>query len=157
MTVDKDQLQKQLTERATELDVPGVAVGVYHDGTEQHVFHGVTSIENPLPDDENTLFQFGSTGKTYTATAMMRLVDRGLVDLAAPVRTYVPELRLKDEDVARTVTVLHLFNHTAGWQGDLFEDTGEGDDTLARYVERMATIEQVTPLGSVVSYNNASL
>jgi len=157
MTVDKDQLQKQLTERATELEVPGVAVGVYHDGVEQHVFHGVTSVENPLPVDENTLFQFGSTGKTYTATAMLRLVDRGLVDLSAPVRNYVPELLLKDEDVARTVTVLHLFNHTAGWQGDLFEDTGEGDDTLARYVERMATIEQVTPLGSVVSYNNASL
>jgi CubicO group peptidase (beta-lactamase class C family) len=157
MSVDKDQLQKQLSEGAEALDVPGVAVGVYLDGTEDHVFHGITSVENPLPVDENTLFQFGSTGKTYTATAMMRLVDRGLVDLAAPVRTYVPELRLKDEAVAREVTVLQLFNHTAGWQGDYFVDTGEGDDTLARYVEKMAELEQVTPLGSVVSYNNASL
>jgi CubicO group peptidase (beta-lactamase class C family) len=157
MSVDKDQLQKQLTERATELEVPGVAVGVYHDGAEHHAFHGVTSIENPLPVEENTLFQFGSTGKTYTATAMLRLVDRGLVDLDAPVRTYVPELRLKDEAVARDVTVLQLFNHTAGWQGDFFENTGDGDDTLARYVEKMASLEQVSPLGSVVSYNNASL
>ena len=41
--------------------------------------------------------------------------------------------------------------------GDLFENTGEGDDALDRYVARMATIEQVTPLGSTVSYNNASL
>ena len=43
-----------------------------------------TSIENPLPVDEHTLFQFGSTGKTFTATAMMRLVEQGLVDLDAP-------------------------------------------------------------------------
>jgi CubicO group peptidase (beta-lactamase class C family) len=73
------------------------------------------------------------------------------------VRTYVPELKLKDEQVARDVTLLQLLNHTAGWDGDLFEDTGEGDDALDRYVARMATIEQVTPLGSTVSYNNASL
>jgi CubicO group peptidase (beta-lactamase class C family) len=79
------------------------------------------------------------------------------MDLAAPVRTYVPELTLKDEQVARDVTILQLLNHTAGWDGDLFENTGEGDDALPRYVERMATIEQVTPLGSTVSYNNASL
>ena len=42
-----------------------------------------------------TLFQFGSTGKTYTATAMMRLAEQGKVDLDAPVSTYLPELALK--------------------------------------------------------------
>ena len=74
-----------------------------------------------------------------------------------PVRTYLPELTLQDEDVARNVTVLQLLNHTAGWSGDVFETTGDGDDALARYVERMAGVEQVTPLGATVSYNNASL
>jgi CubicO group peptidase (beta-lactamase class C family) len=87
----------------------------------------------------------------------MRLVEQGTIDLASPVRTYVPELRLKDEQVAHDVAVLQLLNHTGGWDGDLFEDTGEGDDALERYVARMATIEQVTPLGFTVSYNNASL
>ena len=137
--------------------VPGVAVGVYHDGVEHYAFHGVTSIENPLPVDQETLFQFGSTGKTFTATALLRLVEQGRVELEAPVRRYVPELRLKDEDTARGVTVLHLLNHTAGWAGDALDDTGDGDDALARFVERMAELEQVTPLGKVVSYNNASL
>jgi CubicO group peptidase (beta-lactamase class C family) len=150
-------LQEKLTEIAEGLQVPGVAVGVLVDGREEYAFHGVTSIENPLPVNGDTLFQFGSTGKTFTATAMMRLVEQGRVDLDVPVRTYVPELRLQDEDVARTVTVFHLFNHTAGWEGDLMEDMGGGDDALAKYVERMATIKQVTPLGEAVSYNNASL
>ncbi|MGH2685671.1 MAG: serine hydrolase domain-containing protein, partial [Actinomycetota bacterium] len=120
-------------------------------------FHGVTSVENPLAVDESTLFQFGSTGKTFTATAIMCLVDQGRVQLDARVRTYVPELRLEDESVAEEVTILHLLNHTAGWSGDLMEKTGEGDDALARYVEKMADLEQVTPLGTAVSYNNASL
>lgn len=155
--MDEKQLQEQLTELAERLAVPGVAVGVYIDGAEHYAFHGVTSIENPLPVDEHTLFQFGSTGKTFTATAIMRLVEQGKIDLEAPVRTYVPELRLRDESVAERVTVLQLLNHTAGWEGDLFQGTGDGDDALARYVEKMADLQQVAPLGASVSYNNASL
>ena len=150
-------LQQKVTELADQLQVPGVAVGILHDGEDSYAFHGVTSTENPLPVDADTLFQFGSTGKTFTATALLRLVEQGKVDLDAPVQTYIPEFRLKDEEVARTVTVLQLLNHTAGWEGDLMEDMGAGDDALTRYIERMATIEQVTPPGATVSYNNASL
>jgi CubicO group peptidase (beta-lactamase class C family) len=157
MGSDQRALQDWVAEAAERLEVPGVAVGVYHDGEEHYAFAGVTSLENPLPVDEDTLFQFGSTGKTFTATAIMRLVDQGLVDLDATVRTYLPELVLSDESVAGAVTVLQLLNHTAGWSGDVFDNTGDGDDALARYVELMADVEQVTPLGSTVSYNNASL
>src|SRR5213075_785583 len=101
--------------------------------------------------------QFGSTGKTYTATAMLRLVEDGSVDLDAPVRKYVPELTLQDADVAARVTVIQLFNHTAGWEGDMMDNTGDGDDALEKYVARMERLQQVSPLGTTVSYNNASL
>jgi len=151
------ELQKKLSELAEELEVTGVSVGVLFDGEERYAYHGVTSVENPLPVDENTLFQFGSTGKTFTATAMMRLVEAGQVDLDAPVRTYLPEFKLKDEQVAANVTVKQLFNHTAGWQGDLMDQTGDGDDALDKYVAMMERLEQVSPLGETVSYNNASL
>ena len=150
-------LQDFLTEKARELNVPGAAAGVIVDGQEQTAFTGVTSVENPLEVNADTLFQFGSTGKTYTATAMMRLVEQGKVDLDAPVRKYVPELQLKDAEAAENVTVLELFNHTAGWQGDAIKDTGDGDDALTKYVADMVNLEQVTPLGATVSYNNASL
>lgn len=156
MTTEKE-LQASLDEMASGLEVPGVSVGVYVDGEEQYAYHGVTSIENPLAVDENTLFQFGSTAKTFTATGIMLLVEQGKVDLDAPVRTYVPELKLKDESVAEKVTVLQLLNHTAGWQGDRFDDTGEGDDAIEKFVAEMATLDQVLPLGAAVSYNNASL
>lgn len=155
--MDESGFAKYVQELAEGLGVPGVSAGVLIDGEEHYAYAGVTSVDNPLPVDESTLFQFGSTGKTLTATAMMRLVDQGKVDLDEPVRTYVPELQLADEAVAEKVTVLQLFNHTAGWEGDLMDDTGEGDNTLEKYVARMATIKQVSPLGSSVSYNNASL
>lgn len=142
---------------ADELGIPGVAVGVLAGEETIVACHGVTSVDNPLPVDESTLFQFGSTGKTYTAVALLRLVERGDIELEAPVRRYVPDLRLRDEGVAERVTVLQLLNHTAGWDGDWFADTGGGDDALARFVTEMARLEQVSPPGEMVSYNNASL
>ena len=153
-----NRLQEIVTEHAERIGVPGVAAGVFIDGREEYAFHGVTSVENPLPVDENTLFQFGSTGKTFTGTAIMRLVEAGKIDLAAPVRRYVPELVLSDEAAAATVTVLQLLNHTAGWAGDyLGSANDQGDDALASYVGKMATLAQERPPGTGVSYNNASL
>ena len=151
------ELQGFVSEKAAELDVPGVSVGVLHGGEEQYAFHGVTSIENPVEVDAETIFQFGSTGKTFTSTALLRLIEQGHFDLDTKVKDLVPELRLKDASVADRVTVLQLTNHTAGWSGDLLTSTGDGDDALARFVELLADIEQVTPLGESVSYNNASL
>ena len=150
-------LQEKLTELATELDVPGAVAGIVLGDETEVAVHGVTNVDHPLPVDEGTLFQFGSTGKTVTATALMVLAERGRIDLDEPVRSYVPDLRLTDPDVAEKVTVLQLLNHTAGWMGDIIHDTGDGDDCLEKYVAYMATLAQVTPLGESVSYNNASL
>ena len=55
----------------------------------------------------------------------------GQAELDAPVRRYVPELRLADEQAAAEVTVLNLLNHTSGLTGSMNIDTGEGDYALA--------------------------
>ena len=151
------ELEERVTEAAQRLGVPGVAVGVYANGEEDYVFAGVTSIENPLEVDAATLFQIGSTTKTYTATLIMILAERGLIDLDAPVRRYVPELRLRDEKAASTVTVLQLLNHTAGWAGDLNENVGDGDDVRERYLAVLAQADQMSPPGQIASYNNAAV
>jgi CubicO group peptidase (beta-lactamase class C family) len=75
---------------AAKFGIPGVAVGVWADGQEIYASRGVTSIDNPLPVDQDTLFLLGSVTKTFTATTLMRLVAEGNVNLDAPVRRYVP-------------------------------------------------------------------
>lgn len=142
-------------ELMARFDVPGVAVGVVHGDRSEVVGFGVTSFENPLPVAENTLFQIGSITKTFTATAAMRLVEAGSLDLDQPVRSYLPDLRMADETVARRVTMRHLLTHTGGWVGDYFNSIGRGDDALSRMVARLDQLEQLTPLGAVWSYNNA--
>jgi CubicO group peptidase (beta-lactamase class C family) len=137
--------------------VPGVAVGVFWQGREHLKGFGVTNIEHPLPVDADTLFRIGSTTKTFTATAMMRLVEQGKVDLAAPARKYLPNLSLADEVVASRITVRELLNHSAGWMGDDYGDFGRGEDAIARYVAGMKQLPQLTPPGQVFAYNNAAV
>jgi CubicO group peptidase (beta-lactamase class C family) len=55
------------------------------------------------------------------------------------------------------VTLRQLLNHSAGWLGDYFEDTGPGDDAQARYAAGMARLPQLTALGTVFHYNNAAV
>jgi len=135
--------------------VPGFAVGLLANGEEFTAGFGVTNLDHPLPVDGDTLFQIGSITKTFSATAAMRLVDEGRLDLDRPVRGYLPELRLADADASASVTPRHLLTHTAGWIGDYFSDTGRGDDALARYVAELADLEQLTPPGALYSYCNS--
>jgi CubicO group peptidase (beta-lactamase class C family) len=71
--------------------IPGAAVAVWAGGHEYVKGYGVTNIDHPLPVDGDTVFRIGSTTKTFTGTAIMRLVDQGKVDLDAPVRRYLPD------------------------------------------------------------------
>jgi CubicO group peptidase (beta-lactamase class C family) len=74
--------------------IPGAAVGVLADGEEYVAGFGVTNVEAPYVVDGDTLFQIGSITKTFTMAAIMRLVEQGKLDLDAPVRRYLPDLKL---------------------------------------------------------------
>lgn len=141
-----------VAQTATRFQIPGAAVAVLHDGRERFFCHGVTSVENPLPVNEDTLFLLGSVTKTYTATAIMRLVADGRVELDAPVRRYVPELRLAD---GREFSVRQLLNHTSGLDWGTLVDTGEGDDALRRHVAELAALKLVGGVGERPSYSQS--
>jgi CubicO group peptidase (beta-lactamase class C family) len=152
---EDDMLADFVDTTVRELEIPGVAVGVWHSGRESVACHGVTSLDNPLPVDRDTLFLLGSITKTYTATALLRLAEQGRIDLDEPVRRYVPGLKLADEPAAERITVMNLLNHTAGLGWDLILDTGAGDDALARFVDRLSELELVAAPGQRASYSQA--
>jgi CubicO group peptidase (beta-lactamase class C family) len=147
-------LSAHIQKEMKRLKVPGVAIGVYYKGKEWTDGFGVTSVEHPLPVTPDTLMQVGSITKTFTGTMLMMLAEQGKVDLDATVRTYIPDLKLADENVAEKVTLRHLLTHTGGWVGDYFNDFGNGDDALDKMVKDIAKLPQVQPLGTIWSYNN---
>jgi CubicO group peptidase (beta-lactamase class C family) len=148
------ELCRRIVKDMKRLQVPGVAIGIWHKRKEYVAGFGVTSVEHPLPVTPDTLFQVGSISKTFTGTMMMQLVERGKVNLDAPAKRYIKDLKLHDKNVERRVTVRQLLIHMGGWVGDYFNDFGNGEDALDRMVKDIAKLPQVQPLGTIWSYNN---
>jgi len=141
-----------------DADVPGAAIAIYANGREEIATFGVEDVETKAPVTTATRFEMGSVTKTYTATAVMRLVDLGLIDLDATVRTYIPEFRVADPEASERVTIRNLLTHTSGWWGDAFYDTGEDDKALARLVSDVyPSLPQLFPVGTQLSYNNVAV
>ena len=139
-----------------EYRVPGVAIGIVENGVVTTRGLGVTNVEDPLPVNEHTVFPIASISKTFAATAMMRLVEQGKVDLQAPVRKYLPDFKVGDESVARDVTVWNLVTHSPGWEGQV-SGPERGEDTLRNFVATvMPNLMQVAPPTAAWSYNNAA-
>ncbi|WP_433061123.1 serine hydrolase [Dactylosporangium sp. CS-033363] len=159
--IDAAHWQRRLEVLARRHRVPGAVLGVLRIGTDGAqdettvAATGVLSTRTGVAVTEDSLFQIGSITKTWTATVIMQLVDEGLIDLDAPIADILPGLRLSDEDVAARVTMRHLLSHTSGIDGDIFTDTGRGDDCLDRYVTELATAAQNHPLGATFSYCNS--
>ncbi|MEV6906116.1 serine hydrolase [Amycolatopsis sp. NPDC051071] len=147
----------RLAELARKHRVPGAVLGITRigDDAEAHVSFGVLNTATGVEVTEDSVFQIGSVSKVWTSTVVMRLVDDGLLDLDAPIADVLPELRLSDPDVAKQVTMRHLLTHTSGIDGDVFTDTGRGDDCLERYIEVLDEAAQNHPLGATFSYCNS--
>ena len=151
-----DALATLAETRMKEYGVPGVAMGVLLNGAVTIRGLGITNVEDPLPVTAHTVFPIASISKTFAATAMMRLVEQGKVDLKAPVRTYLPDFHVRDAAASRDVTVWHLLTHLGGWEGQV-SGPDRGTETLKDFVESptVTDLMQVAPPGAAWSYNNA--
>jgi CubicO group peptidase (beta-lactamase class C family)/predicted esterase len=146
--------QSRLDALAVRYRVPGAQLAVLDGDEIVSLATGVVDRDSAGPVTTETRFQIGSITKLFTATLMMQLVDRGLIDLDAPVTTYLPEFRTLSGSDA--ITIRHLLTHTNGIPGDRFVDTGPGEDAIARYVDGLAEVELVHPVGAMFSYSNAA-
>jgi len=151
------ELEAKIRDGMAKYAIPGVGLGLLHHDFEYVTGFGVTDVDHPVPVDGDTVFRVASTTKTFTGTAVMRLVERGRIDLDRTVRSYLPDFRTADAAASARVTVREALNHSAGWLGDYFLDTGTGADALARYVDGMSQLPQLTAPGKVFAYNNAAL
>lgn len=155
MTLDVAHWQDRLNALADKHAVVGATLAIAHGEQTVAAASGVLNLRSKQLSTTDSVFQIGSISKVFTATLVMQLVDEGVVDLDAPVVTYLPDFRVRDEVVSRAVTVRHLLTHTSGIDGDLFLDTGRGDDAVEKYVAAMTDLGQNHPIGKTMSYCNS--
>jgi CubicO group peptidase (beta-lactamase class C family) len=148
-------LERELPALLEKHGIPGAAWAVLEDGEVVDGAAGLLSTATGVDATPDSVFQIGSITKLWTSTLVMQLVDEGAVDLDVPVRTYLPELTLRDEQAAAVITTRQLLMHTAGFEGDIFTDTGWGDDALETFVRSLGDVPQLFAPGEQFSYNNA--
>jgi CubicO group peptidase (beta-lactamase class C family) len=148
-------LEEYALELMNEHSVPGVSIGLIVDGEEHYVSLGVTSVLHPLPVTPETLFQIGSTTKSFVATLAMKLIQDGLLEMDAPIRKYIPDFQVQDQTTSEQATIKHLLTHTGGWLGDFDLDTGNDTNALEKYVKAMRDLPQISPLGEMATYSNS--
>lgn len=154
-----DEMGDALERLCAARGIPGAVVGLVDgDGAVTVASAGTANVGTGLPVVRDTLFQAGSIGKSYTATAVMQLVDDGLVDIDLPLRTYLPELTFADPAVSQSLTSRQILTHVAGVDGDRLDDDfacGRGDDCVERYVAALADLPLIAPPGRLWSYCNS--
>jgi CubicO group peptidase (beta-lactamase class C family) len=102
--------------------IPGAAVALVHEG--RVIFsrcYGYTETEKKVAITEDTYFMVGSLTKSFTALAVLRLMEQGKIDPNADIRNYIPDFSIRDlYDGETPVTVNHLLTHSAGLMIDYY-------------------------------------
>jgi D-alanyl-D-alanine carboxypeptidase len=110
-------LQARLDRIRERFAIPGISVAiVLPDGATWSGVSGMADVEAKTPVTRSTSFAIASVSKTFTAALVLALAEDGLIDLDAPVRQYLPELK----KVSVKVKVRHLLDHTSGLRDYFF-------------------------------------
>ena len=109
-------LDEFMAEQMDKLHIPGVTFSLVQNG---ELFfaegYGYADLEQQIPVvADRTVFCVGGNSKLFTATAIMQLVEKGLVNIDEDVNKYLPDFQLKN-NYPQPVTIAHLLTHTAGF------------------------------------------
>ena len=153
-----DEIDDFLKREMDRLNVPGAAL-VIVEGDEIVHFRGFGEAR---PDGEapsaQTPFVIGSLTKSFTALAIMQLVEAGQVELDTPVQHYLPWFRIADPQASAQITVRHLLNQTSGLPqlpGMIgLANFDNHPDEVERQVRDLSTLEISRPVGAEFEYSN---
>ncbi|MEI7435344.1 MAG: alpha/beta fold hydrolase [bacterium] len=121
---------------------------------------GYADRENEIPADQNTIFMIGSCSKTFGAIAAMQLVERGLLDLDAPLTNALPSFSIHQRFAGNVITPRTILTHHSGMPGDIFNGGFTVRPNLAAsgQVEAMLSDEYtLMPTNTSWAYNNSGL
>jgi len=132
-----DELLAAIDDVLDEHDTPGIALAVVNeDGPEWIGALGKANIENDIDADADTLFRIGSTSKMFVALSVLQLVEEGRLSLDDKVADLAPEIEFENpwEDT-HPVRVVHLLEHTTGWDDMHLPEYAHSDPTPATLKE----------------------
>ena len=142
-----------------EAGLASCAVSVFdRDGIIYNGYYGYADIENNVPADEQTVYEWGSTSKILVWISVMQQWEKGNIDFEEDIRTYLPDGFLtKLKYPKEKITMLDLMNHKAGFQESFFENQeAEPDDVYNSLEDAVRACEcyQAFHVGEYTAYSN---
>jgi CubicO group peptidase (beta-lactamase class C family) len=158
-TINYAAVDEYIMARMRADHIPGVALAIVQGDQIVYLKGYGRADQSGRRVTPQTPFLIGSITKTFTALAVMQLVEAGRVDLDAPVQRYLPWFRVADPKASARITVRMLIEQTSGlpqlptfvtwtWPND--------PDILERHVRLMANTNLVFPPGQGFAYSNAN-
>ncbi|NGN65626.1 beta-lactamase family protein [Streptomyces sp. A7024] len=140
----EQEMDAYLRERMSDAKAPGMAYAIVDRREVEHIgTMGKDGDGDPVT--ARTPFLWGSVAKPVTATAVMKLVEDGKVDLDRPVRAYLPDFTLEDRAAAARITVRHLLQQTSGLP-EVTDATDRFEHRRDPYRSAVAKLADVSPL-----------
>jgi len=153
-----DAIDGYVEEQMRRFNIPGASLAIVESDQIVHM----RGFGRAHPDGEaptpQTPFFIGSLTKSFTALAVMQLVEAGKIELDAPVQRYLPWFRVADPQASTLMTVRHLLNQTSGLPMLLgmtnLADVDNRPDAAERQVRALSTLKITRPVGSKFEYSN---
>ncbi|MDF2834679.1 MAG: serine hydrolase [Paenibacillus sp.] len=149
--IEKEAIDQYVEAYIKRNGLPGASIAVVKDGEIIHeAGYGHDSEGKPLT--ENSRMRIASVSKSFTAFAVLQLVDEGKMNLDDPVVRYLPELKMEDPRL-RQITLRHLMSHTSGIPNPTIVAKA---DTLEEGVNRLHDWRLQSNPGDRYAYSNAN-
>jgi CubicO group peptidase (beta-lactamase class C family) len=155
-----DAVDAHIEQQMRRLNIPGVSLAIVEDDKVVHLRGFGQARPGGEAPSPQTPFVLGSTTKSFTALAVMQLVEAGKIELDAPAQRYLPWFRVADPRASAQITVRHLLNQTSGLPelpGLLsLADFDDSPGATKRQARALSTLKLTQPVGSAFKYSNVN-
>lgn len=152
-----DEFRSLLSEAAQSDDIVGLAVAVVRNG--EVTFsetYGYRELEGDDPVDRSTVFRIASLSKGFAASAAGQLIADGKLSLSAGVSDYVPELRLKNGNQLKALTLENVLSHRTSLPPYAYDNLLEAGVAPAEILGEFRKVDPICPVGQCYSYQNVA-
>jgi CubicO group peptidase (beta-lactamase class C family) len=153
-----EKIDNYIKVQMKRLNIPGGAVAILEGDKITHLQGFGKARPGGEAPSPQTPFFIGSLTKSFTALAVMQLVEAGKVALDAPIQRYLPWFRVADLQASAQMTVRHLLNQTSGLPalpGEInLADFDDSPDAAERQVRSLSGLKLAHPVGAACEYTN---
>jgi CubicO group peptidase (beta-lactamase class C family) len=155
-----DAIDTYIEGQMRRLNIPGVSLAIVEADRTVHLRGFGRARPGGEAPSPQTPFFIGSITKSFTALAVMQLVDAGKVELDAPVQRYLPWFRVADPQASAQMTVRHLLNQTSSLpvlpSEAALADFDDRPDATERQVRALSTLKLTRPVSAKFEYSNTN-